>query len=278
MKIYRPTTPSRRQMTGIEYRKFLTKKEPEKALLLSFKKRAGRGRDGRITTRHQGGGVKQLYRIIDFKQSKLDVPAKVIAIEYDPYRTAFIALIQYKDGEKSYIIAPQNLKVGDEIIVSEKAELKIGNRMKLKNIPVGAFVYNIEIVSGRGGKIARSAGVMIKVLAQDAGFSQLEMPSSEVRKISDECFASIGVVSNPEHSFVVIGKAGRRRLMGWRPSVRGTVMNPPDHPHGGGGSGGKTTLGMPGPKTPWGKPARGVKTREKKRWTNKFILQRRKSK
>ncbi len=278
MKKYNPITAGRRQMTGIEYSKILTKKEPEKALILSLKKNAGRGNTGRITVRHHGGGAKQLYRIVDFKQEKIDMPAKVVSLEYDPYRTAFIVLIQYKDGEKRYILAPQDLKVGDEIICSEKASLSPGNRMKLKNIPVGTFVHNIEIEPGRGGKMARSAGTMIKVLAQESGFTHLEMPSSEIKKVRDECFASIGVVSNPEHSFVVIGKAGRKRLMGWRPTVRGTAMNPIDHPHGGGGSGGKTTIGMKHPKTPWGKPARGVRTRNKKKWTGKFILQRRKKK
>ncbi len=278
MKKFAPTTPGRRQMTGIEYSKILTKKEPEKTLTLSMKERAGRAGSGRITVRHRGGGVKKLYRIIDFKQEKIDIPAKVIALEYDPYRTAFIALLQYKDGEKKYILAPQDLKIGEEIINSEKTPISPGNRMKLKNIPVGTFVHNIEIEPGRGGKMARSAGVMIKVLAQESGFTHLEMPSSEVKKVRDECFASIGVVSNPEHSFVVLGKAGRKRLMGWRPHVRGTATNPCDHPHGGGGSGGKTPIGMKYPKTPWGKPARGVRTRNKKKWTGKFILQRRKKK
>jgi len=276
MKVYKPTTAGRRQMTGIDYSKILTKKEPEKALILALKKKAGRASSGRITVRHRGGGVKKLYRMIDAGQSKIDIPAKVIALEYDPYRTAFIALVQYQDGEKKYILAPQDLKVRDEIIISEKASLTVGNRMKLKNIPVGTMVYNIELEPGRGGKLIRTAGAAAKVLAQESGFTHLEMPSSEIRKVRDECFASIGMVSNPEHSFVVLGKAGRKRLMGWRPAVRGTAMNPPDHPHGGGE--GKTPIGLKYPKTPWGKSARGVKTRKRGKWTDKYIISRRKKK
>ena len=263
-------------MTGIEYKKFLTKKEPEKALILAFKKKAGRASSGRITVRHRGGGVKKLYRVVDFGQGKIDIPGKIIALEYDPYRTAFIALVEYKDGEKRYILASQDLKVGDEIMCAEKTPISPGNRMRLKNIPVGSMVYNIEIEPGRGGKMVKGAGTAAKILAQEAGFTNLQMPSSEIRKVRDNCFASTGMVSNPEHKFVVLGKAGRKRLMGWRPTVRGTAMNPVDHPHGGGE--GKTTTGLKYPKTPWGKPARGVKTRKKKRWTNRFILQRRKKK
>ena len=263
-------------MTGIEYSKILTKKEPEKALILAFKKKAGRASSGRITVRHRGGGVKKLYRVVDFGQGKIDIPGKIIALEYDPYRTAFIALVEYKDGEKRYILAPQDLKVGDEIMCAEKTPISPGNRMRLKNIPVGSMVYNIEIEPGRGGKMVKGAGTAAKILAQEAGFTNLQMPSSEIRKVRDNCFASTGMVSNPEHKFVVLGKAGRKRLMGWRPTVRGTAMNPVDHPHGGGE--GKTTTGLKYPKTPWGKPARGVKTRKKKRWTNRFILQRRKKK
>ena len=250
----------------------LTRKEPEKGLLLSFKRRAGRARSGRITVRHRGGGVKRLYRIIDFGQEKLNIPGKVIALEYDPYRTAFIALVEYQGGEKRYVLTPVGLKIGDEIICSENAPIKIGNRMKLKNIPVGTQVYNIELEPGKGGKLARGAGTSAKVVAQETSFCQLEMPSKEIRKIFQECFASIGQVSHPEKKFEIIGKAGRRRLKGWRPGVRGTAMNPPDHPHGGGT--GKTPIGLKYPKTPWGKPARGVKTRKKK-WTNRFIIKRR---
>ncbi len=254
--------------------KLLTKKEPEKKLLLSFKNRAGRGYSGRITVRHQGGGVKRLYRIIDFGEERINMPAKVIAVEYDPFRSAFICLLEYEKGEKRYQIAPVGIKIGDNIICAEKAELKTGNRMKLKNIPVGTQVYNVEIESLRGGKLVRSAGSSAKIAAQEKGYIHLVFPSSEIRRVPEECFASIGQVSFPEHKFVRAGKAGVSRHRGIRPRVRGTAMNPPDHPHGG-GSGGKASIGMPGPKTPWGKPARGVKTRKKK-WTDKLIIQRRK--
>ncbi len=252
----------------------LTKKEPERRLLLVLKNRAGRARSGRITVRHRGGGVKRLYRIVDFGQEKLGMPAKVIALEYDPYRTAFLSLLEYQDGEKRYILAPKDLKVGDEIICAEKAEIKIGNRIKLKNIPVGTQVFNIELEPGRGGKLAKGAGTAAKVLAQEADLTHLTLPSGEIRKVSQECFATIGQVSHSEKRFQIIGKAGRVRLKGFRPTVRGTAMNPCDHPHGGGE--GKTPIGLKGPKTPWGKPARGVKTRRKKKWTEKFIIKRRK--
>lgn len=254
--------------------KLLTKKEPEKKLLLALKKKAGRNFSGRITVRHRGGGVKRLYRIVDFGQEKLGIGGKVIALEYDPNRTSFLALVEYQDGEKRYLISPHNLKVGDEILCAEKAEIKFGNRMKLKNIPVGTQIFNIELEPGKGGKIAKGAGTSAKVISNEDGFSHLEMPSGEIRKIPWECFATIGQVSHPEKRFEKIGKAGRRRLKGWRPTVRGTAMNPPDHPHGGGG-GGKAPIGMSHPKTPWGKPARGVRTRRKK-WTNKLIIKRRK--
>ncbi len=252
----------------------LTKKEPERRLLLVLKNRAGRARSGRITVRHRGGGVKRLYRIVDFGQEKLGMLAKVIALEYDPYRTAFLSLLEYQDGEKRYILAPKDLKVGDEIICAEKVEIKIGNRIKLKNIPVGTQVFNIELEPGKGGKLAKGAGTAAKVLAQEAGMVHLTLPSGEIRKVSQECFATIGQVSHPEKRFQIIGKAGRTRLKGFRPTVRGTAMNPCDHPHGGGE--GKTPIGLKGPKTPWGKPARGVKTRRKRKWTEKFIIKRRK--
>jgi len=251
----------------------LTKKEPEKKLLLSLPKRAGRSSSGRITVRHKGGGVKRLYRIVDFGEEKLDVPGKVIAIEYDPNRTAFLALVEYQDGEKRYILASKDLKIGDEIICAEKAEIKPGNRMKLKNIPVGTEVFNVELEPKKGGKLARGAGISVKVVAQEGEFTHLEMPSKEIRKIYSDCFASIGQVSNPEHRFKIIRKAGSVRLKGKRPTVRGTVMNPCDHPHGGGE--GRTGRGLKHPKTPWGKPALGVKTRKKK-WTDKYIIKRRK--
>lgn len=255
-------------------KQILAKKKPEKKLLLSLKKKAGRNVSGRITVRHRGGGVKRLYRLIDFGQEKLAIPGKVAALEYDPNRTAYIALIEYEDGEKKYILAPKDLKVADEIICQETAEMKIGNRIKLINIPVGTQVYNIELEPGKGGKIVRSAGTSAKVLAQESPYAHLELPSKEIRKIPQQCFASIGQVSHPEKRFEVIGKAGRRRLKGWRPTVRGTAMNPPDHPHGGGE--GRSPIGLKYSKTPWGKPAKGVKTRRKK-WTEKLIIKRRKS-
>jgi len=272
MKVYKPTTPSRRGMTGIDFTK-LTKKRPEKSLLKYVKRNVGRSA-GRITVRHKGGGVKQLYRIIEFSQTKMDSPAKVTALEYDPNRTAFIALIQYNDNTKQYIIAPQNLKVGDEIIFSETAALNIGNRTKLKNIPVGTSVYNIEFDSGKGGKIVRSAGSSAQVLAHDGAYVTLKMPSTEIRKFKSECFATIGMVSNPENRFYRVGKAGKNRHKGIRPTVRGSAMNPVDHPHGGGE--GRQPVGLKYPKTPWGKHALGVKTRSKKKWSNKLIIHRRK--
>ncbi|MBI2450502.1 MAG: 50S ribosomal protein L2 [Candidatus Nealsonbacteria bacterium] len=253
----------------------LAKKEPEKRLLLALPKKAGRGQGGRITVRHQGGGAKQLYRIIDFGQEKINIKGKVQALEYDPFRTAFIALIQYADGDKRYILAPSGLKIGDEIICQDLAELSSGNRMKLKNIQVGSLVYNIEIDPGRGGKLVKSAGTAAKVLAHEGKYTHLEMPSGEIRKSLQECFASLGTISRPEHKYMKLGKAGKSRYRGIRPSIRGTAMNAVDHPHGGGE--GKTSTGLKYPKTPWGKPARGVFTR-KRRWTNKFIIQRRKKK
>lgn len=276
MKVYKPTTPSRRGMTGIDF-SLLTKKRAEKSLLKYVRRSVGRSKaSGRITTRHKGGGVKKLYRIIEFAQSRMDSPAKVIALEYDPNRTAFIALIEYADNQKQYIIAPQDLKVGDSIIFSEKAPLTVGNRMKLKNIPVGTSVYNVELEPGRGGILIRSAGNAAQVLAQEEGITNLKMPSSEIRIIKAECFATIGIVSNPENRFYRIGKAGKSRLKGRRPHVRGSAMNPVDHPHGGGE--GRQPIGLKHPKTPWGLPALGVKTRNKKKWTNKYIISRRKKK
>lgn len=253
--------------------KILTKKKPERKLLLFLGKRGGRSSSGRITVRHRGGGARRLYRLVDFGQEKAGIKGKVAAFEYDPYRTALIALIEYQDGEKRYIIAPNDLKVGDEIICQDSAEIRIGNRIKLKNIPVGTRVFNIELEEGRGGKLIRGAGTSAIVLAKEGNFCHLELPSKEVRKVLAERFATIGQVSHQEHRFEKLGKAGRRRLKGWRPTVRGTAMNPPDHPHGHGG--GKTSRGMKYPKTPWGKHALGVKTR-RKRWTDKYIIKRRK--
>ncbi len=279
MKSYKPTTPARRGMTGIDFSQ-LTKKKPQKSLLKYVKRNVGRGSSGRITVRHKGGGVKKLYRIIEFSQTKIDSPAKVIALEYDPNRTAFIALIEYPSAgsaqvkERQYIIAPQDLKVGQEIIFSEKAPLTAGNRIKLKNISVGTAVYNVELEPGKGGKVVRSAGSSAQMLAHDGDHVNLKMPSTEIRRFSGECFASIGMVSNPENRFYRIGKAGKSRLKGRRPHVRGSAMNPVDHPHGGGE--GKQPIGLKHPKTPWGKPAFGVKTRNVKKWSNKLIIQRRK--
>lgn len=273
MKQYTPVTPGRRQMTKEDF-SILTKKEPEKRLLLRLPKRAGRARIGRITVRHRGGGARKLYRIIDFGQDKLGVPAKVSALEYDPNRTSFIMLLEYADGIKRYRIAPQGIKIGDEIVAAEVAEIKTGNRMKLKNIPVGTQIYDVELQPGRGGQMVRGAGTSATVLAQEGKYTHLTMPSKEIRKVLSECFASIGQVSRPEYIYKVAGKAGKTRHKGRRPHVRGTAMNPVDHPHGGGE--GRAPIGLKHPKTPWGKPALGVKTR-RRRWTDKYILQRRKS-
>ncbi len=253
--------------------RILTKKKPEKRLLLSLKRRAGRNKAGRITVRHKGGGAKRLYRIVDFGQEKIDQKAKVIALEYDPYRTAFLALLEYEDKEKRYIIAPADLKVGDEVICKEKALIKKGNRMQIKNIPIGTMVYNIELDPSRGGKIVRSAGTGAKVSAHEGKYTNLVMPSGEIRKVLNKCYATVGMVSHSEWRYTKIGKAGNSRLRGRKPTVRGSAMNPVDHPHGGGE--GRSPIGMKHPKTPWGKPALGVKTRKKK-WTDKYIIKRRK--
>lgn len=274
MKIYKPTTPARRGMTGIDFKQ-LTNKKAEKSLLKYVKRNVGRSSaTGRITVRHKGGGVKKLYRVIEFAQTKMDSPANVIALEYDPNRTGFIALIEYVDKQRQYIIAPHNLKVSDTVVFADKADLKAGNRMKLKNIPVGTPVYNIELEPGKGGIMVRSAGSSAQVLAHEDSYASLKMPSTEIRKIPAECFATIGAVSNPENRFYRVGKAGKSRLKGRRPHVRGTAMNPVDHPHGGGE--GRQPIGLKYPKTPWGKHALGVKTRNPRKWTNKLIVQRRK--
>ena len=275
MKLYKPTTPGRRGMRGADFSK-LAKKRPERALVQPIKKKSGRNLSGRITVRHRGGGAKRLYRIIEFGQKRMNEPAKVIALEYDPNRFAFIALLEYKDKERKYILAPQDLTVGDSVVFAEKTELSPGNRMKIKNIPVGTIVHNIELVPDMGGKMARGAGTAAKVLGVEGKFVHLEMPSSEVRKVPKEGFASIGSLSNPEHRFIKLGKAGRKRHMGKRPTVRGSAMNPCDHPMGGGE--GRSGAGMPHPKTPWGKPALGKRTRKKNKKTNRFIVKRRKIK
>jgi len=253
----------------------LTKKEPEKKLVMFIKKRAGRGRTGRITVRHKGGGAKRLYRIVDFYQERINQKAKVLSLEYDPNRTCFIALISYDNGEKHYILAPQGLKVGDEIIFAEKTPVTLGNRMKLKNIPVGTMVHNVELAPGEGGRLVKSAGASAQVLVNEGKYMQLKMPSGEIRRVFGECFASVGELSNPEHRFLKIGKAGRNRWKGIRPTVRGAAMNAKDHPHGGGKN--RTPIGLRYPKTPWGKHALGVRTRKKK-WTDRFIVQRRQKK
>jgi len=254
----------------------LTKKKPEKKLLLTLKNRAGRNNQGRITVRHKGGGVKKRYRIIDFGQEKLDIPAKVLSLEYDPFRTSFIMLLEYADGEKRYRIASGKIKPGDEIICRAEAEIKESNRMKIKSVPVGTQVHDLELVPGAGGKIVRSAGSSATILAHEGKYANIQMPSGEIRKILGECFASIGAVSFAEWRYMIAGKAGVSRHRGKRPAVRGSAMNPVDHPHGGGE--GRTSIGLKHPKTPWGKPARGIKTRKRKKWTSKLILQRRKKK
>ncbi len=250
----------------------LSKKKPEKNLIVILKKNSGRNAQGRITVRHRGGGFRKYYRIINFGQEKINLAGKVVAIEYDPNRTTFIALVEYKDKKRAYILCPQGLKEGDEILTSEKAPIKIGNRMKLGHIPVGTEIHNISLQSSGGGKIVRSAGASAIVLAHEGNYSNVLMPSKEVRKIHSECFASIGSLSHPEHRFIRVPKAGISRLKGLRPTVRGSAMNPCDHPHGGGE--GRTGIGLKHPKTPWGKPALGVKTRKRK-ITNQYIIQRR---
>jgi len=274
MKQYKPTTPGQRGM-GKEDFSILTKKKPEKNLLISLRKTAGRSSSGRISVRHRGGGAKKLYRMIDFGQEKLNIPAKVVSLEYNPYTTAFSMLLEYEDGEKRYRILPQEIKVGDTVVCADEAQIRPGNRTRIKNIPVGAMVYNIELEPNRGGKMIKGAGTAAKVLAQEGKYTHLVLPSTEIRKVRSECFASIGVVSRPEHKYIKLGKAGKSRYRGIRPTVRGSAMNPCDHPHGGGE--GRSPIGMPFPKTPWGKPALGVKTRKKK-WTDKLIVKRRKRK
>ena len=273
IKKYNPYTPSRRQMTGLDFSE-ITKTEPEKSLLVSKSSKAGRNNQGKITVRHQGGGVKQKYRIIDFKRNSKDgIPAKVIGIEYDPNRTANIALICYADGAKSYILAPEGLTDGMQVMSGDTAEAKVGNCLPLQNIPVGAQIHNIELHPGKGGQMVRSAGGAAQLMAKEGRYATLRLPSGEMRMVPIDCRATIGVVGNGEHSLVNLGKAGRKRHMGIRPTVRGSVMNPNDHPHGGGE--GKCGIGRPGPSTPWGKPALGLKTRKQKNKSNKLIVRRR---
>lgn len=273
IKFYKPTTPGRRNMTTMDY-SGLSKVAPERSLLEPIKKNAGRNSYGRITVRHRGGGNRRKYRVIDFKRERFGISATVQTLEYDPNRSAFIALIQYEDGEKRYIIAPQDLKVGDKIVSGPEADIKPGNALPLINIPVGTFLHNIELYPGKGAQLARSAGNTAQLMAKENGMALLRLPSGELRNVPATCMATVGVVSNPEHANVNYGKAGRKRHMGWRPTVRGSVMNPCDHPHGGGE--GKSPIGRPGPVTPWGKPALGYKTRQKNKRTDKYIVKRRK--
>lgn len=275
IKFYKPTTPGRRNMTTMDYSE-LSKVAPERSLLEPIKKNAGRNSYGRITVRHRGGGNRRKYRVIDFKRERFGVNATVQTLEYDPNRSAFIALVQYEDGEKRYIIAPQDLKVGDVIVSGPEADIKPGNALPLINIPVGTFLHNIELYPGKGAQLARSAGNTAQLMAKENGMALLRLPSGELRNVPANCMATVGVVSNPEHANVNYGKAGRKRHMGWRPTVRGSVMNPCDHPHGGGE--GKSPVGRPGPVTPWGKPALGYKTRKTKNVNDKFIVRRRNGK
>ena len=272
IKKYTPYTPSRRNMTGLDFTE-ITKNAPEKSLTVSLKKNSGRNNQGKITVRHHGGGSRRKYRIIDFKRNKDNIPATVLSIEYDPNRTANIALICYTDGQKAYILAPQGLKVGQKIMNGEHAEARLGNCLPLSLIPIGTEVHNVELYPGAGAQMVRSAGVAAQLMAKEGKYATLRLPSGEMRMVPINCRATIGVVGNGEHSLVNIGKAGRKRHMGIRPTVRGSVMNPNDHPHGGGE--GRAPVGRPGPCTPWGKPALGLKTRSKKKASNKLIVRRR---
>ena len=272
IKTYNPYTPSRRNMTGSDFSE-ITKKTPEKSLLASKKKTAGRNNQGKITVRHHGGGNRQKYRLIDFKRNKEGIPAKVIGIEYDPNRTANIALICYADGEYAYILAPNGLQVGMTVMSGAEAEVRVGNCLPLSEIPVGTQIHNIELYPGKGGQLVRSAGNSAQLMAKEGKYATLRLPSGEMRMVPIVCRATIGVVGNGDHNLINLGKAGRKRHMGIRPTVRGSVMNPNDHPHGGGE--GKTGIGRPGPCTPWGKPALGLKTRKRNKQSNKLIVRRR---
>ncbi len=275
IKVYKSTTNARRNMSTTDYSE-LSKVAPERSLLVSLKKNSGRNSYGRITVRHRGGGVRRKYRIIDFKRDKFDIPATVASIEYDPNRSAFIALLQYEDGEKRYILQPAGLKVGDTVVAGTGADIKPGNALPLTNIPVGTVVHNVELYPGRGGQLARAAGNSAQLMAKEGVYALLRLPSGELRNVPANCMATIGQVGNVDHENVKIGKAGRKRHMGWRPTVRGSVMNPCDHPHGGGE--GKSPIGRPGPVTPWGKPALGYKTRNTKKQSDKLIVKRRNDK
>ena len=275
IKVFKPTTNARRNMSVTDY-SILSKVEPEKSLLAPLKKNSGRNSYGRITVRHRGGGNRRKYRIIDFKRNKFDVTGTVMTLEYDPNRSAFIALVQYEDGEKAYIIAPEGLKVGDKVVSGPDADIKVGNALPLSAIPTGTFIHNVELYPGRGAQFARAAGNMAQLMAKEDGMALLRLPSGELRKVPAACMATIGQVGNTDHENVKIGSAGRKRNMGWRPTVRGSVMNPCDHPHGGGE--GKSPVGRPGPVTPWGKPALGYKTRKTHNRSDKYIVKRRNGK
>ena len=272
IKTYKPYTPSRRQMSGSDFSE-ITKKAPEKSLVVSLQKNSGRNNQGKITVRHRGGGSRRKYRLVDFKRKKDGIQANVLAIEYDPNRTANIALICYADGEKSYILAPAGLKVGMKYMKGPEAEVRLGNCLPLSEIPVGTLIHNIELYPGKGGQMVRSAGNSAQLMAKEGKYATLRLPSGEMRMVPVVCRATIGTVGNADHNLINIGKAGRKRHMGIRPTVRGSVMNPNDHPHGGGE--GKTGIGRPGPCTPWGKPALGLKTRKKNKQSNKLIVRRR---
>ena len=275
IKVYKPTSNARRDMSVTDYSE-LSKVAPERSLLVSLKKNSGRNSYGRITVRHRGGGQRRKYRIIDFKRDKFDIPATVKSVEYDPNRSAFIALLQYEDGEKRYILQPAGLKVGDTVLAGASADIKPGNALPLTNIPVGTVVHNVELYPGRGGQLARAAGNSAQLMAKEGVYALLRLPSGELRNVPVSCMATIGQVGNLDHENVKVGKAGRKRHMGWRPTVRGSVMNPCDHPHGGGE--GKAPIGRSGPVTPWGKPALGYKTRKTKKTSDKLIIKRRNDK
>ena len=273
IKTYKPTTPSRRHMSVSGFDGVDKHAKPQKELVEVLKKHSGRNSYGRITVRHQGGGNRKKYRVIDFKRDKMDVPATVLRLEYDPNRSAYIALVEYTDGERRYILAPVGLNVGDTVLSSAAADIKPGNALPLANIPVGTVIHNIELYPGKGAQLVRSAGVAAQLMAKENGMATVRLPSGEYRKVRLNCIACIGQVGNVDHANIAVGKAGRKRHMGIRPTVRGSVMNPCDHPHGGGE--GKAPVGRPGPVTPWGKPAMGYKTRKKKNATDKFIVKRR---
>ena len=275
IKVFKPTTNARRNMSVTDYSE-LSKVAPERSLLVPLSNKSGRNSYGRITVRHRGGGNRRKYRVIDFKRTKFDIEATVKTLEYDPNRSAHIALVKYEDGEKRYIIAPAGLKVGDKVMAGPDADIKPGNALPLINIPTGTFVHNVELYPGRGGQLARAAGNAAQLMAKEGPYALLRLPSGELRNVPNGCMATVGVVGNTDHENVKIGKAGRKRHMGWRPTVRGSVMNPNDHPHGGGE--GKSPIGRPGPVTPWGKPALGYKTRKTKKASDKLIVKRRNGK